>query len=570
MFNITNLLNTLDNAAKETLHDDGSAPQMSATLLRSAVKEAPGVPGHVSGAGNGGGELASVEESDAEALDSAARPSATELQQRPESKAVRATSVLAPSSSSSSSSSSTSVVVDAEIERLNGECLELEEQAASLKTEVQEAWNTYQAAQEKAAAREAELQEEIRALQKAKKTDKQQMLAQLTTLDNDREEALRGMRAAQAERQEVLDMLENERSRGEDWLQREKELLSELSEARAGSIQGVQGLRDELRAAAALSDQLRSEHASLLRQSQKRQAELEEANAELVQGLADKQRELLRTKAALEAGGRDEASAREVESLQSQARVLGQQLEDEREKRVGLERRTKQVEYEHRAASLNWEDERSRLEARVSESAAALHALEEKLKGLEQGTPLKPRAPKVYGGGGGDGDGAYVVVGAGSSSSPGSPGGSSGGSGGGAGDGAAEEIRNLVAQVQNLSKQLLSKQSAVNELQAERSALKSRLHDLQARCAASEKQLAALRDLEEDDFGADRERADEGVVVYGGSSGFGSSSYGLQQRRKAPQSTKVMADLEKLGVRTGPGIASVVDMIDMWTLGTGK
>lgn len=570
MFNITNLLNTLDNAAKERLHDDGSAPQMSATLLRSAVKEAPGVPGHVSGAGNGGGELASVEESDAEALDSAARPSATELQQRPESKAVRATSVLAPSSSSSSSSSSsTSVVVDAEIERLNGECLELEEQAASLKTEVQEAWNTYQAAQEKAAAREAELQEEIRALQKAKKTDKQQMLAQLTTLDNDREEALRGMRAAQAERQEALDMLENERSRGEDWLQREKELLSELSEARAGSIQGVQGLRDELRAAAALSDQLRSEHASLLRQSQKRQAELEEANAELVQGLAEKQRELLRAKAALEAGGRDEASAREVESLQSQARLLGQQLEDEREKRVGLECRTKQVEYEHRAASLNWEDERSRLEARVSESATALRALEDKLKGLEHGTPLKPRAPKVYGGG--DGDGAYVVVGAGSSSSPGSPGSSSGGSGGGGGgDSAAEEIKNLVAQVQNLSKQLLSKQSAVNELQAERSALKSRLHDLQARCASSEKQLAALRDLEEDDFGADRDRADEGVVVYGGSSGFGSSSYGLQHRRKAPQSTKVMADLEKLGVRTGPGIASVVDKIDMWTLGTGK
>jgi len=568
MFNITNLLNTLDNAAKETLHDgDGSVPQMSATLLRSAVKEAPGAPGLISGAGAGAGsgELASVEESDAETLESA-RPNAEEQQQRPESKAARASSVSAPSSSSSSSS----LVVDAEIERLNGECLELEEQAASLKTEVQEAWNTYQAAQEKAAAREAELQEEIRALQKAKKTDKQQMLAQLTTLGNDRDEALRGMRAAQAERQEALDMLENERSRGEEWLQREKELLSELSEARAGSIQGVQGLRDELRAAAALSDQLRSEHASLLRQSQKRQAELEEANAELVQGLADKQRELLRTKAALEAGGRDEASAREVESLQSQARVLGQQLEDEREKRVGLERRTKQVEYEHRAASLNWEDERSRLEARVSESAAALHALEEKLKGLEQGTPLKPRAPKVYGGGGGDGDGAYVVVGAGSSSSPGSPGGSSGGSGGGAGDGAAEEIRNLVAQVQNLSKQLLSKQSAVNELQAERSALKSRLHDLQARCAASEKQLAALRDLEEDDFGADRERADEGVVVYGGSSGFGSSSYGLQQRRKAPQSTKVMADLEKLGVRTGPGIASVVDKIDMWTLGTGK
>ena len=43
---------------------------------------------------------------------------------------------------------------DAEIERLNAECIELEDEAAALKKEVQAAWNTYKSAQEAAAARE--------------------------------------------------------------------------------------------------------------------------------------------------------------------------------------------------------------------------------------------------------------------------------------------------------------------------------------------------------------------------------------------------------------------------------
>ena len=51
--------------------------------------------------------------------------------------------------------------LEREIERLNSECLELEEQVGSLKVEGQEAWTSYQRSQEKAAALEAELQEEI-------------------------------------------------------------------------------------------------------------------------------------------------------------------------------------------------------------------------------------------------------------------------------------------------------------------------------------------------------------------------------------------------------------------------
>ena len=49
-----------------------------------------------------------------------------------------------------------------EIERLNEECLELEDQVQALKVEVKEAWSSYKQSQERAALREAELQDEIR------------------------------------------------------------------------------------------------------------------------------------------------------------------------------------------------------------------------------------------------------------------------------------------------------------------------------------------------------------------------------------------------------------------------
>ena len=54
------------------------------------------------------------------------------------------------------------VLLEQEIDRLNEECLDLEDQVSALKVEVKEAWGSYKNAQERAALREAELQDEIR------------------------------------------------------------------------------------------------------------------------------------------------------------------------------------------------------------------------------------------------------------------------------------------------------------------------------------------------------------------------------------------------------------------------
>jgi hypothetical protein len=150
-----------------------------------------------------------------------------------------------------------------------------------------------------------------------------------------------------------------------------------------------------------------------------------------------------------------------------------------------------------------------------------------------------------------------------------------------------EEIQGLAQNVQNLSKQLLAKQSQVLELQAERSALKSRVADLQARCCKAEQQLATLRDLEDDDFSAVLDVNDDAETggLGGGEGNFydsNSAGGGLKQRgggrnssvlappRRPPGSHKMISDLEKLGVKPAPAVAKAVNYIDAWTLLTGR
>lgn len=86
---------------------------------------------------------------------------------------------------------------------MNAECLELEDLCASLKKEVQEAWDNYKSAQEKAAMREDELQDEIKQIQKAKQLDRQQMINQITKLTADLEESIEKSRLHQKERDEA-------------------------------------------------------------------------------------------------------------------------------------------------------------------------------------------------------------------------------------------------------------------------------------------------------------------------------------------------------------------------------
>eukprot|EP00596_Hydrurales_sp_CCMP1899_P008393 CAMPEP_0119050878 /NCGR_PEP_ID=MMETSP1177-20130426/72402_1 /TAXON_ID=2985 /ORGANISM="Ochromonas sp, Strain CCMP1899" /LENGTH=633 /DNA_ID=CAMNT_0007029821 /DNA_START=11 /DNA_END=1909 /DNA_ORIENTATION=- len=441
-----------------------------------------------------------------------------------------------------------------EIEGLNGECLEFEDQVQALKREVQEAWGSYKSSQEKAAVREAELQDELRLVQKAKSTDKQSLLQQMGRVGEEVDGALKQMRQMQGERDALQNQLRTMMDSSAQWEAREAALEGQLKEARAGSVQGVQGLREEMREVTIASELMRGEHASLLRLSQVRQAELEQSNVELSIGVTERQREISRLKLMQEQGGREdsEASVREVDGLRQQMTSLGGDLEAERQRLQQQEKRMRQQECEAKASTINWEDEKQRLQATVQSLEGQITVLEDnRLKDKTNGRFNK-----------------RVIYNQEDNSSPSS-------------SSVVlilteeEELRaDLTAQVQSLTKQMLKKQGDVLDLQAERAALKSMGQDLLARCSKAEQRLSSMRDLEGDEGEQNRIEGEGDYFDRGNSKGHynydtppssSSRGMGLQQRKSTNiQNHKVMADLEKLGVRPNAGVARAVNMIDSW------
>jgi len=78
-----------------------------------------------------------------------------------------------------------------------------------------------------------------------------------------------------------------------------------------------------------------------------------------------------------------------------------------------------------------------------------------------------------------------------------------------------------------------------------------------------------LRDLEEDDDDFDNSSKSNGASsqyeVEPKASSVRKRMYGADSR-----GLKVSSDLEKMGVKPGPGVKKAVDMIDSWTLLTGR
>lgn len=94
------------------------------------------------------------------------------------------------------------------------------------------------------------------------------------------------------------------------------------------------------------------------------------------------------------------------------------------------------------------------------------------------------------------------------------------------------------------------------------------------RCQRAEQQLLTLRDIEDDD-------QDDFELTASSSHSINSSSRNSQffnkkggeaqgLRKRGGGEHKVMEDLEKMGVRAGPNVAKAVDIIDTWTLVTGR
>ena len=260
----------------------------------------------------------------------------------------------------------------------------------------------------------------------------------------------------EVELQECLSQLDELRGDPELAAAGEQSVARKQLESRAAQ---ASQLEEDLRIAVQLAEQLRSDHATMKRQSEARLSSLEQLNAELTATLTDKQREISR----LQAGVRTTKDCSSCVELRRRLDEAASQLEQATEKAAELRGSCTKQEFENHRLQRLAEEERLSSQRSVTEINRRCVALEEALATAKS-----------------------------ASSSGTSP-------------SAEEKVNELKYQVQNLSKQLLQKQTAVLELQAEKVAMKSQLHDLTARLAESSRAAygteAADDDLESNKYG---------------------------------------------------------------------
>jgi len=466
-----------------------------------------------------------------------------------------------------------------EIEELNRECLELESQSKSLKSEVKEAWDNYNKAQEKAVFRESELHDEVKQLQKAKLLDKQQLLSQISKMTDDLTEAMKQVTVAQTQRDDMQMQMNEVQQINQTHQDKLNTLKAELVEAKNGSLQGVQSLREELRVTKLQNEQMQHDNSSLLRHSQLRQAELEEENASLSETIGKQLNEINRlTLQSSSSSSSTKSSQRgdDVEdhnnrdrayfTLQQEVQQLHNSLETQRGINEELDRKIVLLEREAKAAALSQDDERKRTDHIIAELTSKLADVEN-MKMLK--TPVKNLINNVHHRHGNDAstDEAeaddeiqlkdYDTI--------------------------VKELQDFRVQAQNLSKLLLKKQGTVMELQAEKSALRSRLADMEGRLESAEQQLTSARaelddntvdDMMQSTYMEQQFQSIDNLEVLGGLQSQlrhpSSDSSRSIIRSRSLRTTKVIHDLEKIGVKPSLGVTRAVNMIDTWTIVTGR
>jgi chromosome segregation ATPase len=426
-----------------------------------------------------------------------------------------------------------------EIERLNGECLALEDEVSGLKKEVESAWKTYKTAQETAASRQTELVDTISSLEKnmaSADDDFEGFRSRLVAAENAKEAAEDEIRAAESKVSHLEDRI--------------KSLEAELQITQRGNMQGIQSIQEQLRSKELGTDNLRQEYADWKRKSEERQASLEQSNAELLASLANRDREVRTLKDCLSSkDGCDTTNigvTRELDGLRQQYDDLLALMESETMKNSGLETKLAELENTTKANKLILQDERSRNIETSNYQTSRIADLEQKLKDAEKS--LITSSNKKEG---------------------------------------SDAIRDLENQVQSLGSQLLKKQSTVQELVAERSGLKAKIDSLQTRCSNAELELSKLKDLEgeddlymdNDDDGSSQSLVFKAASPYIGAANFSSNALskesGTPSKERRPRhqvshkSGKISAEFEKLGVKRG-SVVKAIEGVDSWALMSGR
>jgi hypothetical protein len=192
-------------------------------------------------------------------------------------------------------------------------------------TQVRDAWSAYKSAQEKAAIREADYQEDMSQLERAKSSDREGMTVHVQSMQEELKAKRQEVSSIRLEHERVVKLWHTLQEESKEWMSKKEHLEASLEVAQANNNQSLQGLREELRQKDSYIDTLQSEHSNVMRHAHQRHDDVEQANSDLTSTLIAKERELTRLSVQQQqqaaAGGRDSALQAEVSRLLMQVSI---------------------------------------------------------------------------------------------------------------------------------------------------------------------------------------------------------------------------------------------------------
>ena len=329
-----------------------------------------------------------------------------------------------------------------------------------------------------------DIQNDMKLIEKSKNSDKQSYIIQFNKLNNDIINNNIIIDNYNNEKMKYENIILNIQKENQNLIENNEKLKKELLDINNNKISNIYSLHDEIKQKEFITEQIRNDYNIIIKQYQTRQDNLEVENSELINSVTLQQKEIQKLQNLIDNNSNnniDNINNNNYNNIQYELITLTEKYNIEIEKSEELNRKIQNLIYEKEKNEINNNEEKQRNQQIINNLTLKMNELENKLNNT------KTIKIKNYSSNSGflfsssdnnnniesssehhqeDNNNNTTTILEISQEEY---------------DQMGRDLQEHRLQSQNLSNLLLKKQSTVLELQAERSALKSRLIDMQTR-----------------------------------------------------------------------------------------
>ena len=340
--------------------------------------------------------------------------------------------------------------------------------------------------QEKSIKEIMDIQNDMKLIEKSKNSDKQSYIIQFNKLNNDIINNNIIIDNYNNEKMKYENIILNIQKENQNLIENNEKLKKELLDINNNKISNIYSLHDEIKQKEFITEQIRNDYNIIIKQYQTRQDNLEVENSELINSVTLQQKEIQKLQNLIDNNSNnniDNINNNNYNNIQYELITLTEKYNIEIEKSEELNRKIQNLIYEKEKNEINNNEEKQRNQQIINNLTLKMNELENKLNNT------KTIKIKNYSSNSGflfsssdnnnniesssehhqednnNNTTTPIILEISQEEY----------------DQMGRDLQEHRLQSQNLSKLLLKKQSTVLELQAERSALKSRLIDMQTR-----------------------------------------------------------------------------------------